>query len=271
MLRRAAILAIFTTTASAPAHAQDELDLVWAKIQPARAVYTLRQRGADQGADRPAISGRMTTETRLTCTEMVSSMTMELRATSGAQTMTVMLEQKATETRDGKVYRFSSRTAENGRVSESREGQAVLETRNGPGEAKIKGAAAEDVKIESGTILPGTHILRIMAAAAAGKTQLEHRVFYGLDQMKITAVKVTIKGAGRSGKEKGLGEFADKPGWTIREEHKEVGGSIDAATQTSEMFVTEDAVATSISIQVQNIDLVGTALSIEKLPKPECK
>jgi hypothetical protein len=237
MLRRAAIIAVLAAPCAAPAHAQDDLDKVWTKIQPHRAVYTLRQKGSDRGSDSgPTIAGRMVTETRLTCGEMVSSMTLELRATSGAQTTSVMLEQKGTESRDGKVYRFSSRTAENGRISESREGQAVLETRNGPGEAKIKGATAEDVKIEAGTILPGTHILRMMAAAAAGQKSLEHRA-----------------------------------GWTIREEHKEQGGSVDAATQTSEMFVTEEAVATAITIQVQNLELVGTVLSIEKLPKSECK
>jgi hypothetical protein len=89
--------------------------------------------------------------------------------------------------------------------------------------------------------------------------------------MRITRARVTIKGAGRSGKEKGLGEFADKPGWTIHEEHKEVSGQPDAPTQASEMFVTEDAVATRIVMQVQGLELQGTALSIEKLPKPECK
>jgi len=266
------VLAVLAAVpAAAPAFAQDDLDKVWAKIQPARGVYTLRQRGGESGSDATALSGRMILEARMTCDEMISSMTMELRATSGAQTVTVTLEQKTTETRDGKVYRFGSRTLENGRETESREGQAVLQTRNGPGEAKIKGSTAEDVKIEAGTILPGTLLLRMLADAAGGKQSLEHRVFYGFDQMKIAQVRIAVKGAGRSGKEKGLGEFADKPGWTIHQEHKEVGGQPDSPTQATEMFVTEDAIATSIVLQVQNLELVGTPLSIEKLPKPECK
>jgi hypothetical protein len=127
------------------------------------------------------------------------------------------------------------------------------------------------VKIEGGTILPGTLMLRTLAEAAAGKKSFEARVFYGFDQMKVAQARITIKGAGRSGKEKGLGEFADKPGWTIHQEQKEVGGQPDSATQVAEMFVTEDAVATSILLQVQGLELVGTPLQIEKLPKPECK
>lgn len=263
-------LALLAATAL-PAAAQDNLEKLWTKIQPARAVYVLRQRGAAESNGAAALSGRMVVEARLTCTEFASSLTMDIRASSSGQTMTVRLEQKATETRDGKIYRFSSVTSENGRESERREGQAVLQSRDGPGEATIKGAVNEEVKLEHGTILPATHILRMLEAAAAGKKDLEHRVFYGFDQLKVTNSRVTILGAGRSGKEKGLGEFADKPGWTIKEEHKEVGGEPGAAAQSSEMFITEDGVTTTLTLSVQGLELAGTPLSIEKLPKPECK
>ncbi|MCW5771100.1 MAG: DUF1849 family protein [Rhodospirillaceae bacterium] len=269
MPKRVIALAALAMLAVPAARAEDAADKVWMKIQPARGVFVLRQSNAanDNGA---LLTGRMIAEARLTCTDMTTTMTMELRATSGAQSMTVMLEQKSTETRDGKVYRYSSRTLENGTVTESREGQAVLETRDGPGEAKIKGGHIEDVKLTAGTILPGTHILRVMAAAAEGKTALEHRVFYGLDQMRIVNVKVTIKGKGKSEKARGLGEFSEKPGWTIREEQRE-NGNAAGTTQASEMFVTEDGVATHITMSVQGLELVGTPLSIEKLPKPDCK
>ena len=262
---------VLLAAASAPAAAQDDIGKGWDKIQPARGVYTLRQRAAQESNGAVAMSGRMVAEVRLTCEEFVSVLTMDIRASSSGQTMTVKLEQKSNETRDGRIYRFSSVTFENGREAERREGQAVLQSREGPGEAKIKGAAGEDLKLEAGTVLPGTHILRMMQAAADGKKELEHRVFYGLDQLKVTNSRVTILGAGRSGKEKGLGEFADKPGWTFKEEHKEIGGEPGAAAQSSEMFLTEDGVTTSLSLSVQGLELQGTALSIEKLPKPDCK
>lgn len=260
---------VLLAAAPLPAAAQDELGAFYDKLQPARAVYTLRQRGGDTNGG--VMSGRMTVEARLTCEELVTEVIMDIRVSGTGQTMTLKLEQKANETRDGRIYRFSSVTFENGRESERREGQAVLQSRTGPGEAKIKGAAGEDLKLEAGTILPGTHMLRIMQAAAAGTKELEHRIFYGLDQMRITNSRVTIVGAGRSGKEKGLGEFADKPGWTIKEEHKEAGGTPGGAAQSSEAFMTEDGVTTALSISVQGLELQGTTLSIEKLPKPACK
>jgi hypothetical protein len=270
-MMRKILPAVLLALVAAPAAAQDDVEKQWNKIQPARGVYVLRQRGAQESNGAVAMSGRMVVEARLTCTEFIASLTMDLRASSGGQTMSVKLEQKSSETRDGKIYRFSSVTYENNRESERREGQAVLQSREGPGEAQIKGAANEDLKLEHGTILPGTHILRMMSAAAAGKKEIEHRVFYGLDQMKVTTSRVTILGAGRSGKDKGLGEFADKPGWTIKEEHKEIGGEPGGAAQTSEMFVTEDGVTTTLSLSVQGLELTGTALSIEKIAKPECK
>lgn len=267
-MRKLSLWLLVAVAAPAPA-AADPLEAVWAKVQPARGVYTLRQRG--EGSGDSVIAGRLVIEAKLTCADLSTSMTMELRVTSGAQTMSVMVEQQSTETRDGKVYRFSARTVENGRDTERREGQAILQSREGPGEATVKGSSVEDVKLEAGTILPGTHLLRIMAAAAEGKTALEHRIFYGIDQMKIVNTKVAILGSGRSGKEKGLGEFTDKPGWTIKEEHKEVGAQADATTQSVEMFMTEEAVTTRIVMSIQGLELIGTPLSIEKLPKPACK
>ena len=258
---------LLLAAASAPAAAQDDIGKLYDKLQPARAVYTLRQRGGDTNG--AVMSGRMVVEARLTCEELATAMTMDIRASGTGQTMTLKLEQKASETRDGRIYRFSSVTYENGRELERREGQAVLQSRDGPGEAKIKGTAGEDLKLEPGTVLPGTHMLRILQAAAAGKKEIEHRVFHGLEQMQITNSRAAILGAGRSGKEKGLGEFADKPGWTVKEEIRSIGGA-PGATQSSESFLTEEGVTTALTISVQNLELRGTALSIEKLPKPEC-
>ena len=260
---------VLLAAAPLPAAAQDALGALYDRLQPARGVYLLRQRGGD--ANGATMSGRMTVEARLTCEELVTEVIMDIRVRRTGQTMTLKLEQKANETRDGRIYRFSSVTFENGRESERREGQAVLQSRTGPGEAKIKGAAAEDLKLEPGTILPGTHMFRIMQAAAAGTKELEHRIFFGLDQMRITNSRVTIVGAGRSGKERGLGEFADKPGWTIKEEHKEAGSAPGGHAQSSEIFMTEDGVTTALSISVQGLELQGTTLSIEKLPKPDCR
>ena len=257
--------------ATAPAAAQDEVAKLYDKLQPARGVYTLRQRGNAESNGTVAMSGRMVLEARLTCDELATMMTMDIRATSGATTATLKLEQRASETRDGRIYRFSAVTYERGRELERREGQAVLQSRDGPGEAKIKGVAGEDLRLESGTVLPGTHMLRVMQAALAGKKEVEHRVFHGLEQMRITNSRAQIVGAGRSGKGPGLGEFADKPGWTIREEIKPVGGLPGGTAQTSEAFVTEDGVTTAISISVQGLQLQGTPLSIEKLPRPDCK
>jgi hypothetical protein len=267
-VRTLALPLVLLAAAPVPAAAQDTLGAIYDRIQPARGIYLLRQRGGEAGG--ATMSGRMTVAARLTCAELATEVIMDIRVSGGAQTTSMKLEQMASETRDGRIYRFTSVTYENGRETERREGQAVLQSRTGPGEAKIKGAAAEDLKLDPGTILPGTHLLRIIEAATAGKKEIEHRVFYGLDQMRITNSRVTIVGAGRSGKEKGLGDFADKPGWTIREDHKEAGGTPGGAAQSSESFMTEDGVTTAVSISVQGLELQGTTLSIEKLPKPDC-
>jgi hypothetical protein len=255
-----------------PAAAQDEFDALWTKLQPYRAVFALRLREQPSGAaENVALSGRMEMESRLGCHDFAVAITMTLRMTAGAQSVTAVLEQKSHETRNGRIYRFSTRTLENGHETERREGQAVLETRDGPGEGTIKVGAPETVRIEPGTVLPGTHNLRMLAAAAAGKREVKHRVFFGQDQMRLTDVTATITSRGTAPKHAGLGEFAGKPGWTIREDYREVGSGPDVQPHVTETFYTEEGVPADVLVTVQGLAIAGRALSVEKLPKPECK
>ena len=108
-MRKLSWCLLMVVGAPAPAVA-DPLDAIWAKLQPARAVYMLRQRGEGTG-DAPVMAGRMVIEAKLTCNDLATSMSMELRVTAGAQSMSVLVEQQATEARDGKVYRFMARSA----------------------------------------------------------------------------------------------------------------------------------------------------------------
>jgi hypothetical protein len=128
---------VLLAAAPLPAAAQDELGAFYDKLQPARGVYLLRQRGGDTNG--AVMSGRMTVTARLTCDELVTEVIMDIRASGSGQSMTLKLEQNASETRDGRIYRFSSVTSENGRETERREGQAVLQSRSGPGDAILYG------------------------------------------------------------------------------------------------------------------------------------
>lgn len=253
-----------------PAAAQDANKDGWAKFQPYKSVFSLRPGAMPDGGEAVRMTGRMEMETKMTCADVTTAVAMSLRITGGAQTMTAEFDQTMTESRDGKVYRFSTKSIENGRISEQREGQAVLESPDGPGEGTIKVAASESIKLDRGTVLPSTHMLRLLANAAAGKTEFQSRVFYGMDQMKLTDVHVTVKSKGNSPKTAGLGDFADKPGWTIREEYREVGGPADGQPQATEAFYTEDGVPVAIKVTVQGLEIIGTPLSVEKLPKPQC-
>lgn len=262
--------ALAALPASGRAETKDEFQSFYDKLQSYRAVYDLRQ-PAKPGATLAIKSGRMTIETRIGCKdiETVSSTTMSVLG-RGRHTVTVSAEEKAQVSRDGRTYRYSSRVIDAGRDARRHEAEAVLETRDGPGKGAVTRGAPETLKLARGTVLPGTHNLRVMAAAAAGKTEVKHRVFLGEDDLRIGDVTATIKGPGTSPASAALGDFAGKPGRTIHEAIRGVGANTAGFSRDTESFVTDEGVTISTTWTMRGLELTGTPVKIEKLPKPTC-
>jgi hypothetical protein len=274
MCRFRVALALAAALAASPAtgraEAKDDLQSLYDKLQPYRAVYDVRQ-VAKPGATLAIKSARMTTETRIGCKdiESASSTTMSFLG-RGGHTVTLSAEEKAQLSRDGRSYRYSSRVIDDGRDARRHEAEAVLETRDGPGKAAVRRGAPEALKLARGTVLPGTHNLRVMAAAAAGKTEVKHRVFLGEDDLRIGDITTTIKGPGTSPANAALGDFAGKPGRAIHEAVRGVGANMAGFSRTTESFVTDDGVIISTTWTMRGVELAGTLVKIEKLPKPTC-
>jgi hypothetical protein len=199
--------------------------------------------------------------------EYIVTTTMSV-AGRGGHTVAITSETKATESHDGRSFRLISRMIDDGRDIRRHESRATLDTPDGPGEGLVTRGAPERTKLPRGTVLPGTHFMRALAAAAAGKIETRHRVYAGEDDIRLAEYTSTVLGAGTSASDPALGEFADKPGWIVRDVVQGVG--VRGPARTMEYFVTRDGVMTSMKMTLQGIDLVGKAVKIEKLPKPSC-
>jgi len=267
-MRRSIGAALILTGVVVPAHA-DPLDSVLQRIQPTRAVFLLRQAG-DPPAGALTISGRFTIEKRITCREIANTVLMELRMTAGAQSESMHGEYQDAETRNGRTLRLSNRVVMGDREMIREAVEVTLESREGPGGARISGAKIEALKLEAGTVLPGTHFLSTLAAALEGTRYFEQRVFIGTSEARTVSKRVTILARGRAATAAGLGEFADKPGWSIRTERVWPSGAMSGQAQSDDVFLTEDGVTTYFTLRFMAFELIGTPISIEKLPKTDC-
>jgi hypothetical protein len=264
----ASIAILACLSASGPAAAKEEGKDLYQNLQPYRAVYELRQ-AARPGTSLNLQSASATVEARIGCKDVEYMSTMSLNFVGrGGHTVTRTVELKTKESHDGRTLRFSSRLNEDGRDIRRHESQAALETSDGPGEGVVTRGAPERTKLQRGTVLPGTHFVRSLAAAAAGKTETKHRVYAGEDEIRLADITSTVVGTGTAPASATLGDFAGKPGWTIREVVHGVGERSPA--RITESFITADGVTTSMKMMLQGIELVGKAVKIEKLPKPSC-
>jgi hypothetical protein len=263
-----AVSALALFAALGPAEAKDEIQELYGQLQSYRGVYELRQIARAAGAAPVTVSGRMTTETRVGCKEYEVAITMTMRIASGGRAVELESEWKTQETLDGRGFRHSMRMMQGGRDVRRHEAEAVLQTRDGPGRGAVTRGAPETLKLGSGTVLPGTHALRTLAAAAAGRTEVKHRVYIGEDDVRLADITSTVLGAGTAPANPALGDAAGKPGWKWRDVYSTVGARSEP--RVTETFSTSEGVMTSLVFTVQGLRIASTASKIEMLPKPRC-
>ena len=266
-----AVSALVSLAATVRAEPKDDVRELYGKLQSYRAAYALREVGRTAGAAPVKISGRMTTESRLGCKDFEVETTLTMQVASAGRSVDLETKLKTRESLDGRTYRYSMQMSQAGRVVRRHEAEAVLQSRDGPGRGAVTRGAPETLKLAQGTVLPGTHGLRTLAAAAAGRREIKHRVFLGEDDVRLADVATTVVRSGTAPANPALGEAAGKAGWAIRDVTRGVGPQQNGEPRVGESFVTSDGVTTSTSFTVQGLKLATTTLKIEMLPKPACR
>jgi hypothetical protein len=266
-----AVPVLASLAAAARAETKDEVRDAYDRFQPYRAVYALRQVARAAGAAPASISGRMTTEQRIGCKDYEVTTAVTMRVASVGGSVDLESEWKMRESLDGRAFNYTMQLSQDGRLMRRHESEALLQSRDGPGRGTVKRGAPEALKLAPGTVLPGTHGLRSLTAAAAGRREIKHRVYLGEDDVRLADVSTTVIGAGTSSTNAALGEAAGKAGWTFRDVVRSVVPRQNGEARVTEVFVTNEGVTTSTSFTVQGLTIATTPLKIEMLPKPACR
>lgn len=265
-----AAFALVSLAAAGRAEPKDDVRPIYGKLKPYRALYALREVARAPGASTANISGRVATETRVGCKDYEIATSLTMQVSSLGRRVELELESKMRESLDGRRYRYSMQMIQAGRLVRRHEAEAVLQSRDGPGRGAVTRGAPETLKLAQGTVFPGTHGLRTLAAATAGQRELTHRVYLGEDEVRLADVSTTVLGSGTAPANAALGEAAGKAGWTIRDVTRGIGPQQNGEPRVTETFVTSEGVTTSTSFTVQGVKLATMALKIEMLPKPAC-
>jgi hypothetical protein len=146
-----------------------------------RALYTLSLQSAPGGGI-VAAHGSMGYEVMDACDGWATRQRLDITITNTEGQDIQMVSDYATwESKDGLRFRFHMKQTTDTAVTSQTDGEASLERRGGPGEARYTMPKDKVVKLPAGTLFPMTHTATLIAAARDGKKFLTLPLFDGTD------------------------------------------------------------------------------------------
>jgi hypothetical protein len=190
---------------------------------PHRAAYTFKLKSARADSGIVDITGGMTFEVADSCDGWTVNQRIVLRMLNRQNNEVVSVTNYSSwESKDGRRFRFNSKTTRNGRTSEQYRGTATLRADGSGGEAKFTLPKAKTMKLPKGSVFPTAHAELVMRAAERGENFVWRVLFDGTtDEGPYGASAVISKPkTSRTDEEKAvdklLGKLAGPQFWTIR-------------------------------------------------------
>lgn len=189
-----------------------------ATLQPHLGVYELSLSSTREGSGVVSLAGRLVIEITDSCDGYAQTQRMLLRLfdTNGRE---IVSDSNYTtwESRDGRIIRFSSRSAVNGEVSEKYSGRAELTGKGTSGVVTFTDSETPEIILQEGTIFPTEHFFQIINAALAGETVLNRRLYDGSGPDGVYDTVAIVASGGPSEPDEIASELlADLQSWRVR-------------------------------------------------------
>ena len=240
-----------------------------------RAAYVLSMGTAKTGGV-ASIDGAMTLDWQETCDGWTMSQRMRFRVfDADGDSVENDISFSSWETRDGTSYRFTTRTLNDGEMTEEVRGRASLAGLGKGGKAVFAGPAEEVVELPPGTLFPTLHTLLLIDQARAGARSWSRPVFDGATVDGAMEVNAVI---GPS-----LDPVAPEPGlrvakglisgqsWRVRLAffHIDDQGGSEPEYET-EMRLFANGVGTDFVFDYPEFSIKARLERLEELPRPRC-
>lgn len=244
------------------------------QVTPHRAVYTVSMTSAKNGSQVRAVSGKIEYEWADSCDAWATQQHMTLHFTDiDGQDKEVVSHVLATETKDGKDYRFNIRRFIDGQEDDAFKGDANLDKNGG----KANYALPKDwgtKALPEGAMFPTAHTLLIIQRAQAGDKLFSRPVFDGSDEHGIADVSVFISPEKKAGEDVPAAlrgqSILSGSAWPVRLaffQRKDGPGTPD---YEMDMTLQPNGVARTLHIDYGDFVVGGTLESIQALPPAAC-
>ena len=233
-----------------------------------RAVYDLELARDEAGSGVADIRGLLVMEWADACDGYALSQRMAWQITEaeGAQVVTDF-HVSSWESKDGLVFRFSTRSDVGGRDVEFTEGRAQLAGIGQRGWARFTKPQEREIILQPGTLFPTQHTIVLLERAAAGANQVMRDVFDGSDIESLHEVAAFIRGQLPSGSYQGIGEddLRDLESWRVQLGFYELGSEDGAPDFQVGFRIFANGVATDVVLDYGDFALTGKLLSLDRL------
>jgi hypothetical protein len=265
---------LLSLAAPAPAAAEATVspELV-AKVQPHRAIYSLKAKTVSPTGGIADADGAIAYELSEECGRWITKHTFLLNIVKqDAKERSIRTEYSSWEAKDGLTFGFETRTKSDGQETEFRTGSAQLDRIGGPGTAVLEGRGPrKDIALPAGTSFPTWHVLELMAAGRAGEKIVWRHMFDGSSEGKVNGVHAVVVDPVPAAAIQPAALFA-VPGFRLRltffdppqEDKVRPNYKVD-------MTVNEAGVTTAMVLEYTDFSLEAKIEKIETLPKPTCR
>lgn len=265
-------LAALTMATTASAEIVVTPDLV-AKVQPHRAIYSLKAKSVAIDGNVSDADGAIAYELAEECGRWVTKHTFVLKVVRHeTRERVIRTDYSSWEAKDGKSFGFETKTKTDGADSEARKGTAALERPGGPGKATLEsGAKRSEIALPAGTDFPTWHILELIAAARAGEKIVWRHMFDGSSDGKVNGVHGVMIGAVPPATIEPAALFAH-PGVRMKLTFFDPPGEDkERPSYKVDMTVNDAGVTTAMILEYSDFSLESAIEKIEALPKPACR
>ena len=242
-----------------------------AEIASHRAAYTLSLDKSKSSAGIVAIEGAMVIEWQEVCDGWTLAQRMRFQAFDGeGNVLDNEISFSSWESRDGRTYRFSTRTVRNGEESEIIRGRAELAGRGKAGEATFTEPERQVMTLSPGTMFPTEHSLALIEAAQAGERVIARTVFDGATvdgALVINAVIGPPLGAEPPVKA-GIEEVVKRPAWRVRMAFFKPNEP--SPEYETSMRMLDNGIGTEFVFDYDEFAIKAVLDRLEALPKPGC-
>jgi hypothetical protein len=265
-----AFLAVAAPAAAADAPVTPELI---AKVQPHRAIYSLKSKSIATTGGVAEADGAIAYELTEECGRWITKHTFLLNIVKqDAKERSIRTDYSSWEAKDGLTFGFETRTKSDGQETEFRIGRAQLDRIGGPGKATLEGRGPrKEITFPAGTSFPTWHILELVAAGRSGEKIVWRHMFDGSSEGKVNGVHAVVVNPVPATSVQPAALFAH-PGFRLKltffdppQEDKE------RPNYKVDMTVNEAGVTTAMVLEYTDFSLEAKIEKIETLPKPTCR